>query len=74
MESFLVFQNFVGKLEYHIQLVQDILSNLRDLDSNMSIKFHYLHSHFESFDYCEVFLGILQETDIKDNCLLFYSI
>ena len=46
-----VIQNFLGnhKLENYLQLVNDMLSNLKLLGCNMSIKLNYLHSHLDRF-------------------------
>ena len=46
-----VIQNFLGnhKSENYFQLVNDMLSNLKLLGCNMSIKLHYLHSHLDRF-------------------------
>lgn len=47
----LVMTNFLGnkKADNFMELVEDMLSNLRDLGCNMSIKLHYLHSHLDRF-------------------------
>ena len=47
----LVIKNFLGshKAENYVEIVNDMLQNLKELGCNMSIKVHYLHSHLDSF-------------------------
>ena len=56
----LVVKNFLGnfKAKNYKKLVENMLSNFRDIGTNMSIKIHYLFSHLDCFptnlgDYCE---------------------
>lgn len=43
--------NFLGNKKFSsvIKLVECMLSNLKDIGCNMSIKIHYPHSHLEQF-------------------------
>ena len=47
----LVVKNFLGnfKAENYKELVENKLSNFRDIGANMSIKIHYLFSHLDCF-------------------------
>ncbi|GFX74511.1 uncharacterized protein TNCV_3213981 [Trichonephila clavipes] len=47
----LVMSNFLGKKisNDHVELVESMLSNLKELGCNMSIKIHFLHSHLDRF-------------------------
>ncbi|GFV59717.1 uncharacterized protein TNCV_1907881 [Trichonephila clavipes] len=47
----LVMSNFLGKKrsDDHVELVESMLSNLKELGCNMSIKIHFLHSHLDRF-------------------------
>ncbi|GFV66046.1 uncharacterized protein TNCV_1440531 [Trichonephila clavipes] len=47
----LVMSNFLGKKrsDDHVELVESMLSNLKELGCNVSIKIHFLHSHFDRF-------------------------
>ncbi|GFV20990.1 uncharacterized protein TNCV_2280341 [Trichonephila clavipes] len=47
----LVMSNFLGKKRSndHVELVESMLSNLKELGCNMSIKIHFLHSHLDQF-------------------------
>ena len=47
----LVVKNFLGnfKAENYKELVENMLSNFRDIGTNMSIKIHYLVSHLDCF-------------------------
>ncbi|GFS84833.1 uncharacterized protein TNCV_2957201 [Trichonephila clavipes] len=47
----LVMSNFLGKKRFddHVELVESMLSNLKELGYNMSIKIHFLHSHLDRF-------------------------
>ncbi|GFV39218.1 uncharacterized protein TNCV_2089581 [Trichonephila clavipes] len=47
----LVMSNFLGKKrsDDHVELVQSMLSNLKELGCNISIKIHFLHSHLDRF-------------------------
>lgn len=46
-----VMQNFLGnkKSENYIELVEDLLLQLKNMGCNMSIKLHFLHSHLDRF-------------------------
>lgn len=46
-----VMQNFLGntKSENYIELVEDLLLQLKNMGCNMSIKLHFLHSHLDKF-------------------------
>ncbi|GFU38630.1 uncharacterized protein TNCV_1495621 [Trichonephila clavipes] len=47
----LIMSNFPGKKrsDDHMELVEFMLSNLKELGCNMSIKIHFLHSHLDRF-------------------------
>ncbi|GFV50580.1 uncharacterized protein TNCV_3122771 [Trichonephila clavipes] len=47
----LVMSNFLGKKrsDNHVELVESMLSNLKELGCNISIKIHFLHSHLDRF-------------------------
>ncbi|GFW02929.1 uncharacterized protein TNCV_3733281 [Trichonephila clavipes] len=47
----LVMSNFLGKKgsDDHVELVESMLSNLKELECNMNIKIHFLHSHLDQF-------------------------
>ncbi|GFU53434.1 uncharacterized protein TNCV_3029391 [Trichonephila clavipes] len=47
----LIMSNFLGKKrsDYRVELVESMLSNLKELGCNMSIKIHFLHSHLDRF-------------------------
>ncbi|GFT20545.1 uncharacterized protein TNCV_2183821 [Trichonephila clavipes] len=47
----LVMSNFLGRKrsDDHVELVESMLSNLKELGCNMSIKIHFLHSHLDQF-------------------------
>ena len=47
----LIVKNFLGnfKSENYKELVENMLSNFRDIGANMSIKIHYLFSHLDCF-------------------------
>ncbi|GFT95296.1 uncharacterized protein TNCV_3325961 [Trichonephila clavipes] len=47
----LVMSNFLGKKrsDDHVELLESMLSNLKELGCNMSIKIHFLHSHLDRF-------------------------
>ncbi|GFV22118.1 uncharacterized protein TNCV_5006011 [Trichonephila clavipes] len=48
----LVMSNFLGKKrsdDHHVELVESMLSNLKELGCNMSIKIHFLHSYLDRF-------------------------
>ncbi|GFU97438.1 uncharacterized protein TNCV_1912931 [Trichonephila clavipes] len=47
----LIMSNFLGKKrsDDHVELVESMLSNLKELGCNMSIKIHFLHSHLDRF-------------------------
>jgi hypothetical protein len=47
----LVVKNFLGnkKADNYTQLVKDMLFHFNRLGCNMSVKFHYLHSHLDRF-------------------------
>ncbi|GFX51572.1 uncharacterized protein TNCV_5012761 [Trichonephila clavipes] len=47
----LVMSNFLGKKrsDDHVELVESMISNLKVLGCNMSIKIHFLHSHLDRF-------------------------
>ena len=46
-----VVKNFLGKhrADNYSEIVQDMLTNFKNLGCNMSIKVHYLHSHLDRF-------------------------
>lgn len=46
-----VVQNFLGnkKADNYEEIVEELLLSLQELGCRMSIKVHYLHSHFEEF-------------------------
>ena len=46
-----VMQNFLGnkKSENYIELVEDLLLQLKSIECNMSIKLHFLNSHLDRF-------------------------
>ncbi|GFT32823.1 uncharacterized protein TNCV_5038701 [Trichonephila clavipes] len=47
----LVMSNFLGKKrsEDHVELIESMLSNLKELGCNISIKLYLLHSHLDRF-------------------------
>ncbi|GFV35436.1 uncharacterized protein TNCV_3204681 [Trichonephila clavipes] len=47
----LVMSNFLGKKrsDDHVELVESMLSNLKELECNMSIELHFLLSHLDRF-------------------------
>ncbi|GFW05796.1 uncharacterized protein TNCV_602681 [Trichonephila clavipes] len=47
----LVMSNFLDKMrsDDHVELVESMLSNLKGLGCNMSIKIYFLHSHLDRF-------------------------
>ncbi|GFV38224.1 uncharacterized protein TNCV_4792101 [Trichonephila clavipes] len=47
----LVISNFLGKKKSddHVELVESMLLNLKELGCNISIKIHFLHSHLDRF-------------------------
>lgn len=47
----LVVENFLGnhKAPNYKGIVQNILTNFRTLEANMSIKLHYLRNHLDKF-------------------------
>ncbi|GFT66743.1 uncharacterized protein TNCV_1395061 [Trichonephila clavipes] len=47
----LVMSNFLGKKrsDDHVELVESMLTNLKELECKVSIKIHFLHSHLDRF-------------------------
>ncbi|GFY18903.1 uncharacterized protein TNCV_3875911 [Trichonephila clavipes] len=62
--------NFLGKKrsDDHVELVESMLSNLKVLGCNMSIKIHFLHSHLDRFLQN---LGDFSEEQVKDSIRIF---
>ena len=46
-----VVHNFLGhhKLENHVQLIEDLMTNFAAMDCKMSLKLHVLASHLDKF-------------------------
>ncbi|GFV66833.1 uncharacterized protein TNCV_4303941 [Trichonephila clavipes] len=66
----LVMNNFLGKKrsDDHVELIESMLSNLKELGCNMSIKIHLLHSHLDRFPQN---LGDFSEEQVKDSIRIF---
>ncbi|GFS86240.1 uncharacterized protein TNCV_661111 [Trichonephila clavipes] len=66
----LVMSNFLGKNRSfdHVELVESMLSNLKELGCNMSIKIHFLYSHLDRFPQN---LGDFSEEQVKDSIRIF---
>ncbi|GFY25533.1 hypothetical protein TNCV_2486531 [Trichonephila clavipes] len=52
----------------HVELVESMLSNLKELGCNMSLKIHFLHSHL---DQLQPNLSDFSEEQVKDSIRIF---